>query len=43
MSRCGGYEAEIEKERKANGIPLHPKVLQDLKDLAKELDIKYDL
>ncbi len=40
---AGGYEAEIEKERKANGIPLHTKVLQDLKGLAEELGIKYDL
>lgn len=40
---AGGYEAEIEKERKANGIPLHPKVLQDLNGLAEEVGIKYDL
>jgi len=40
---AGGYEAEIEKERKANGIPLHPKVLMDLKALAEETGVKYDL
>jgi LDH2 family malate/lactate/ureidoglycolate dehydrogenase len=40
---AGGYEAEIEKDRKANGIPLNPKVIQELQELAKELDIEYDL
>ncbi|GAI59961.1 unnamed protein product, partial [marine sediment metagenome] len=40
---AGRYEAEIEKDRRANGIPLHPKVIQELQELAKELDIEYDL
>ena len=40
---AGGYEAEIEKDRKANGIPLNSKVIQELQELAKELDIEYDL
>jgi len=40
---AGGYEAEIEKDRKANGIPLHAKVIQELQELAKELGIEYDL
>jgi len=40
---AGGYEAEIEKNRKANGIPLNSKVTQELRELAKELDIEYDL
>ncbi len=40
---AGGYEAEIEKDRKANGIPFHPKVIEELQELAKELDIEYDL
>jgi len=40
---AGGYEAEIEKDREANGIPLNPKVIQELRELAKELDIEYDL
>jgi LDH2 family malate/lactate/ureidoglycolate dehydrogenase len=40
---AGGYEAEIEKDRKANGIPLNAKVIEELQELAKELDIEYDL
>jgi LDH2 family malate/lactate/ureidoglycolate dehydrogenase len=40
---AGGFEAEIEKDRKANGIPLSPKVVQELQELAKELDIEYNL
>ena len=40
---AGGYEAEIEKDRKANGIPLHFKVIQGLQELAKEVGIEYDL
>ncbi|MBA7468740.1 putative oxidoreductase YjmC [subsurface metagenome] len=40
---AGGYEAEIEKDRKANGIPLNSKVIQELQELAKELGIEYDL
>ncbi len=40
---AGGHGAEIEKDRKANGIPLNAKVIEELQELAKELDIKYDL
>jgi len=40
---AGGYEAEIEKDRKANGIPLNAKVIEELQELAKELGIEYDL
>jgi L-2-hydroxycarboxylate dehydrogenase (NAD+) len=40
---AGEYEAEFEKDRRANGIPLHPAVVSSLKDLAKELGIEYDL
>jgi len=40
---AGGYEAKIEKERKAKGIPLNSKVLQDLKNTAEEYGIKYEL
>jgi len=40
---AGGYEAEIEKDRKANGIPLNAKVVEELQELAKELGIEYDL
>jgi L-2-hydroxycarboxylate dehydrogenase (NAD+) len=39
----GGYEAEVVKEREANGIPLDPKVVEDLKQLAEELGIEYYL
>jgi len=38
---AGGYEAKIEKDRRANGIPLHPKVIQELQELAKEVGIEY--
>ncbi len=40
---AGGYEAEIVKDREANGIPLHYKVIEDLQELAKEVGIQYDL
>jgi len=40
---AGGYEAEIVKDRGANGIPLHPSVVASLQELAKELNIEYDL
>ncbi|GAJ23720.1 unnamed protein product, partial [marine sediment metagenome] len=29
---AGGYEAEIEKDRRANGIPLHPSVVASLQE-----------
>ena len=31
------------EERKAKGIPLHPKVAVDLRSIAEELDVEYDL
>ena len=40
---AGSYEAEIEKDREANGIPLHYKVIEDLQELAKDVGIEYDL
>jgi LDH2 family malate/lactate/ureidoglycolate dehydrogenase len=40
---AGDYEAEIEKNRRANGIPLHPAVVSSLKDIAEELGVEYDL
>ncbi len=40
---AGGHGAEIIKDRKANGIPLNSKVIEELQELAKELDIEYDL
>jgi len=39
----GGYEDGIVKDRQANGIPLDPTVIEDLKVLAKELGIEYDM
>jgi len=38
----GEMEAKIQKERSA-GIPLHPSVAESLVQLAKDLDIEYDL
>jgi LDH2 family malate/lactate/ureidoglycolate dehydrogenase len=40
---AGGLEAEIAQERKANGIPLNPKIVHELKELAEELGVEYDL
>jgi L-2-hydroxycarboxylate dehydrogenase (NAD+) len=39
----GEVEYEIEKKRRKDGIPLHPGIIKSLKDLAKELDVEYDL
>ncbi len=43
VSIPGIYEAAIVQERERNGIPLHPKVVEDLKTLAEELGLEYDL
>ena len=40
---AGGYEAEIVKDREANGIPLRAYVIQGLLELAKELGIECNL
>ena len=40
---AGGYEAEVEKDRKANGIPLNSKVIEELQELAKEVGIECGL
>jgi len=40
---AGGYEAEVQKDREANGIPLLPQVIQTLKEAAEELGVAYDL
>ncbi len=40
---AGGYEAEIEEDRRANGIPLHFRVVEGLQKLAKDVGIEYDL
>ena len=38
----GEIEQEIEEQRR-QGIPLHPSVVASLQELAKELDIEYNL
>jgi len=40
---AGEVEQEIEKQRRKNGIPLHPVVVASLQELAKEVGIEYDL
>jgi L-2-hydroxycarboxylate dehydrogenase (NAD+) len=39
----GGPEADLEAERRKNGIPLHPAVITALKELGTELGIEYNL
>jgi L-2-hydroxycarboxylate dehydrogenase (NAD+) len=39
----GEVERDIEKKRRKDGIPLHPAIISSLQDLAKELDVEYDL
>jgi LDH2 family malate/lactate/ureidoglycolate dehydrogenase len=39
---AGGYEAEVMKDREANGIPLRNQIVQNLKDLAEELGIEFN-
>jgi len=39
----GEKEFEMEDDRRANGIPLHPKVVADLQKIAKETGIEYNL
>ncbi len=39
----GEIEAEIEKRRRAEGIPLNPAVVATLKEMAQALGIEYDL
>lgn len=43
VSVPGIYEADIIRDRQANGIPLDPQVVTDLKLLAEELDMEYNL
>jgi len=43
VSVPGSYEDAIVKERQAKGIPLEPAVIQDLKNLAQELGIEFDV
>ncbi len=40
---AGGREAETMRDREANGIPLRDFMLQDLKNLAAELEIEFTL
>jgi len=40
---AGEIEGELERRRRAEGIPLHPAVVQSLRDMAKELEIDYGL
>lgn len=40
---AGEVEAELEKQRLSNGIPLHSTVVNELQGLAEELEIEYDL
>lgn len=40
---AGGYEAEVQKEREAKGIPLLPAVIRTLKEAAEELGVEYSL
>ena len=39
----GEIERQIEEKRRRDGIPLHPVIVSSLKDLAKELEVEYDL
>jgi L-2-hydroxycarboxylate dehydrogenase (NAD+) len=43
VSIPGIYEADIVEDRQTNGIPLDPQVVNDLKLLAEELSMEYDL
>ncbi len=40
---AGRMEAESTEDRQANGIPLHPEVIQWFQDLCGELQIPYSL
>ncbi len=39
----GEKEYEVAEENARRGVPLNPKVVADLRDLAQELDVTYDL
>lgn len=40
---AGQQEFEALRDREVNGVPLHRSVLDDVRDLAAELDVPYDL
>ena len=43
ITLAGQIEYETRQERLSHGIPLHPRVLASLKEVAEELDIEYNL
>ena len=43
ITLAGEVEQQIEKERRENGIPLHPAIIASLQEVAKELGIRYNL
>jgi L-2-hydroxycarboxylate dehydrogenase (NAD+) len=43
ITLAGEPEADTEKERRKNGIPLHPAVVKSLQDIATELGVEYNL
>ncbi len=43
VTLAGELEAEIAQDRRANGVPLHPKTLREIEELSKELGIDCDL
>ena len=43
ITLAGEVEQRIEKERRENGIPLHPAIIASLQEVAKELGIRYNL
>lgn len=40
---AGEIEDELERKRRAEGIPLHPAVLQSLRDMTREIEVDCDL
>jgi len=40
---AGELERDLERERRASGLPLHPAVVQSLRDMSSELEIECDL
>ena len=40
---AGEIEHDLERERRASGLPLHPAVVQSLRDMSRELEIDCDL
>jgi L-2-hydroxycarboxylate dehydrogenase (NAD+) len=40
---AGEIEFETARERSANGLPLHPSILESLREISKQLSLPYDL